>query len=183
MRFPGLTIVSMGAVSKVATPTKAEDIRLVMDGTNGVELNPRTRQRDQDRCPTAADVKRHQRAQAKERRRPLGLAVDVQEAHRIPPTHPEDWRHQGARSSEAANVYIYMYNVFGYSCSAYWWARLGGALVRAVHLVAAPSFCLWLLLMADDLKVESTSEHRERDVVWMILFWAMLGVPLAWKKT
>ena len=71
--------------------------------------------------------------------------MDVQEAHRIPPTHPSDWKHQGARSSTDGKVYIYMYNVFGYSCSAYWWARLGGALVRAVHLVVDPLQELGLL--------------------------------------
>ncbi len=182
-RFPELTVASMGAVSKVADPKHFSEVRLVVDGSNGVDLNPRVKQRDQDRCPTAADVKRYQRAQASEPHLPLGLALDVHEAHRIPPTREADWRHQGVRSSAESDIYIYMYNMFGYASSAYWWARLGGAVARAIHLVACPSQRLWVLLMADDFKIESSSRSRRRDVVWVVLLLVTMGVPLAWRKT
>ncbi len=181
-QYPDLTVVSLGAVAKVADPQSPEDLRLLMDGTHGVCVNSHIRQRDQDRCPTAADVKRVQRAQGQESRRPRGLALDAKEAHRIPPVHPEDWRFLGCRASLQSDIFIYKYGVFGIATSAYWWARLGGALVRACHLVALPSQALWLLLMADDLKVESTAEDAERQVLWLILFLLMLGVPLSWRK-
>ncbi len=183
VQFPNLTVAAMGAVSKIASPAHFSDIRLVIDGSNGVHLNTRVKQLDQDRCPTAADVKRVQRAQSAELHRPLGLALDVQEAHRIPPTRAEDWRHQGVRSHADGYIYVYKYNMFGYASSAYWWARLGGALARSVHLVACPSQRLWLLLMADDFKVESTSDQRRVDVIWVILYFVILGVPFAWRKT
>ncbi len=48
----------MGAVSKVAEPKHFSEVRLVVDGFNGVDL-----------------------------------ALDVHEAHRIPPTREADWRH------------------------------------------------------------------------------------------
>ncbi len=180
--FGDLTVVSLGAVAKVPEPKSAADIRTLMDGTHGVNINTRIRQRDQDRCPTAADVKRLQRAQA-EGRRPIGLALDVAEAHRIPPVHPDDWKYQGCRAETGGPVFVYRYGVFGYSSSAYWWARLGGALVRAAHLVAPPSHALWMLLMADDLKAESTASDREASIVWLVVFLCILGVPLAWRKT
>ena len=93
-RFPNLTVVSMGAVAKVPEPREAKDLRLVKDGTHGVSLNSRTKPRDQDRGPIASDVKRVQREQGRTARG-RGLAVDVQEAHRLSPVHPDDWEHQG----------------------------------------------------------------------------------------
>ena len=180
-RFPDLTIVSLGAVEKIAEPSKPEDVRLLMDGTYGVNLNTKIRVRDQDRCPTAADVKRVQREQA--RGRPLkGLALDVHEAHRLPPVHEDDWHFQGCRAESGGDIFVYMFGVFGYASSAYWWSRLGGALIRAIHLTAMPSQSLWLLMMADDIKVESASTDPEKDVVWVILFLSMLNVPFSWKK-
>ncbi len=107
IQFPDLTVAAMGAVSKVASPSHFSDIRLVIDGSNGVHLNTRVKQLDQDRCPTAADVKRVQRAQSAELHLPLGLALDVQEAHRIPPTREEDWRHQGVRSHADGYIDVY----------------------------------------------------------------------------
>jgi hypothetical protein len=114
-RFPDLTVASMGAVAKISDPTHYNDIRTVVDGSNGVHLNTRVKQKGQDRCPTAADVKRVQRAQSAEPHRPVGLALDVHEAHRIPPTRVEDWRHQGVRSSSAGHINIYKYNMFGWN--------------------------------------------------------------------
>ena len=55
--YPNLTVASLGAIEKIADPQRAEDIRLLMDGTYGVGINPRIKVRDQDRCPTASDVK------------------------------------------------------------------------------------------------------------------------------
>ncbi len=36
--------------------------------------------------------------------------------------------------------------------------------------------------MADDLKVESTAPAPEREVLWVIVFLALLNLPLAWRK-
>ncbi len=180
--FPGLTVMSLGAVAKVPEPARPEDVRILMDGTHGVAINTRIRQRDQDRSPTASDVKRYQRAQAEGVRRPRGLALDAQEAHRLPPVHPDDWRHLGCQARNSDDVFVYKYGVFGVSSSAYWWARLGGAILRAVHYAARPAQGLWILLMADDFKVESTAVNAEREVLWVILFLLLLRLPLAWRK-
>ncbi len=180
-QFPDLTVVSMGAVAKVGSPQGPDDLRLVMDATHGVGLNSRTKPRDQDRCPTAADVKRVQREQSRTRQA-HGLAVDVKEAHRLPPVHRDDWRYLACRARTEGAIYIYMYGVFGFAASAYWWSRLGGAAVRLLHHLAPTSAELWILMMADDVKIESTSSSSKLWILWAIIILRVLGVPLTWRK-
>ncbi len=180
-RFPQLTVVSLGAVTKVDVPESPDDIRLVMDATHGVTVNERIKPRDQDRSPTAADVKRLQRAQG-DARPAIGLAVDVKEAHRLPPVHERDWIHQACRAREGGEVTIYKFGTFGLASSAYWWARLGGAVVRALLRLAPRLAELWVLLMADDMKVESTSSTPHRWILWFVFMLRLFGVPLSWRK-
>ncbi len=179
--FPALTVNSLNAVAKLGETGSVSSVRLVLDGTHGVVVNKAIKQRDQDRCPVASDVRRVQREQALTGPA-LGLALDVREAHRLPRVHPSDWTHQGCRSSLSSDLFIFTVGCFGISTAAYWWSRLGGALVRAVHLLAQPSDQLWLLLMADDLKCESTAEHPEVPIVFVVLLFVILGVPLSWHK-
>ena len=179
--FPGLCINSLGAVAKTDGSGKVTGVRIVMDGTHGVDVNTRIRVRDQDMCPIAADVKRLQRAQFVEREC-LGLAIDVKEAHRLPLIRHEDWRYQACRARVGGCIYVYKCGVFGIASIAYWWSRMGGALVRLVHLLARPDDGLWLMLMADDLKAESTGLRPKRSVLFIILLWSVLGVPLSWTK-
>ena len=42
---------------------------------------------------------------------------------------------------------------------------------------------LWILMMADDIKVESTSKDRESAIIGVILFLSICGVPFSWDKT
>ena len=59
-----LSVNSLGAVEKGDQQGSLFGVRIVMDGTHGVQVNKRIRVRDQDLCPIAVDVKRVQRAQA-----------------------------------------------------------------------------------------------------------------------
>ncbi len=180
--FPNLTINSLGGVAKITESGEVASVRVVLDGTHGVVVNRAIRQRDQDRCPVAADVKRVQREQA--RTRPaLGLALDVREAHRLPRVHEDDWAHQGCRSDASPDVFVFLVGCFGISSAAYWWSRLGGALIRAIHLLSEPSDELWMLLMADDLKAESTSASPATSVIYALLILLVMGVPLSWHKS
>ncbi len=182
-RYPALQVASLGAVVKEDDAGQVTSVRLVLDGTNGIDLNRRIRQRDQDRCPTVADARRVQREQARYGR-VRGLAVDFKGAHRLPMVHPEDWRHQACRAEEGddADIYFYKCGVFGISSIAYYWSRLGGAAVRAAHYVADPAAEMWLLLMADDLKVESTSPRPHRPIVSLLVFFTLLRLPISWGK-
>ena len=79
-------------------------------------------------------------------------------------------------------MYIYKYGVFGYASSAYWWSRLGGALVRAAHHVGSTRLEWWALMMADDIKIESSSNNPQSSILWFILFLLVLRVPFSWNK-
>ncbi len=181
-RFPDLTVNSLNAVAKLDEAGSVTNVRLVLDGTHGVVVNRAIKQRDQDRCPVAGDVRRVQREQSLSGRA-VGLALDVREAHRLPRVHPDDWKFQGCRSSLSPDLFIFTVGCFGVSSAAYWWSRLGGALIRAVHLLALPSDELWILLMADDIKAESTSERPKLSIMYVILILVVLGVPLSWHKS
>ncbi len=182
-RYPSLQVASLGAVVKEDDSGQVKSVRLVMDGTNGIDVNRRIRQRDQDRCPTVADARRFQREQA-HYRAVRGLAVDFQGAHRLPAVHPADWKHQACRAEEGedADIYFYRCGVFGISSIAYYWSRLGGAAVRAAHYVADPAAELWLLLMADDLKAESTSSRPAQSIVSLLIFFRLISLPISWNK-
>ncbi len=180
-RFPNLSVNSLNAVEKLGEKGEVISIRLVMDGTHGVSINPRIRTRDQDQSPIAPDVKRAQREQAVTRR-PVGLGVDVRDAHRLVQVHHSDWGLQVCRAEAGGDVYCYMCGVFGISSIGYFWSRIGGALVRAVHHVMTPEDELWLMLMADDLKLECTAPAPEIRIVAVLLFWVLLGVPISWHK-
>ena len=52
---PGLTIASLGALQKSVGDDGVIAIRLLYDGTHGVEINRRIRVRDQDACPAAPE--------------------------------------------------------------------------------------------------------------------------------
>ena len=142
--FPKLCISSLGAVTKTDSVGVVTGLRIVMDGTHGVEVNSRIRVRDQDQCPIAADVKRVQRAQAREAAC-WGLAVDVKEAHRLPVVRAQFWEYQACRARQNGSIYLCKCGLCGIACIACWWSRIGAALVRWAHFVAVPSDGLWLL--------------------------------------
>ena len=63
-RFPDLVIASLGAQRK-EKPGGKVSARVLFDGTHGLCVNTRTRLRDQERAPIAADLKRSMREKAK----------------------------------------------------------------------------------------------------------------------
>ena len=86
-QYPGLVVASLGAVRK-DRPNGEVTARVVFDGTHGLAVNSRTRIRDQERSPIAADLKRAMREKAARGERTFALTADVKEAHRQIPIHP-----------------------------------------------------------------------------------------------
>ena len=167
--YPHLVVSSLGAIVKTDPGTgETLSVRMVLDGTNRVAVNNQIRVRDQDRCPTAADVRRQQKEQSLYSPG-LGLAADIKSAHRLPAVAPQDWHLQGCRSGSSSMVYVFKVGVFGVSSIAYWWARLGGAAIRIVHHVMDVADELWVLLMADDLKIESTCARPAMPILATLL--------------
>ena len=93
-------IASLGANRK-DKPNGEISARVLFDGTNGLQVNTRTRLRDQERSPIAADLKRAMREKATLGVRTFALTADVKEAHRQVPIHPRigtssvaEWRQE-----------------------------------------------------------------------------------------
>ncbi len=59
--WPGCGVASLGAVVKTDQAGAVIKVRPVYDGSHGMDINSRIRVRDQDRSPTAGDIKRLQR--------------------------------------------------------------------------------------------------------------------------
>ena len=93
LRFPGLVIASLGAQRK-EKPGGKVSARVLFDGTHGC-VNTKTRLRDQERAPIAADLKRSMREKAKVGELTFALSAEVTEAHRQVPIHPDDWHFLG----------------------------------------------------------------------------------------
>ncbi len=176
-RWPDAAVASLGAL------TSKGKVRILYDGTHGANVNPRIRVRDKDRGPCTSDVKRVLRAQSQRGRPTVGLTVDVADAHRIIPVREADWRYQVCRARRGGDLYAIHCGLFGISSAAYWWGRLAGAIVRLLHHISEPSMELWLLLVADDLKMESTARRPEEALLFVLWVLELLGVPLQWEKT
>ncbi len=181
-RWPDAAVCSLGALTKL-NGDGTKKVRMLMDATYGVGINDRIRVRDKDRGPSAPDIKRLLRAQADRQHRTLGLAIDVADAHRMVPVRQQDWRYQVCRATDGGPCYAFTCGVFGVASIAYWWGRLAGAVLRSIHYLAAADLDLWILLVADDFKIESTAARPERSILFVLWFFELLGVPLQWAKT
>ncbi len=181
-KWPDAAVSSLGALTKQSADGTTK-VRILMDGTYGVHVNDRIRVRDKDRGPGAPDIKRLLRAQSRRSRPTLGLAVDVADAHRLIQVRPEDWRFQVCRAHVDGPLYAFTCGVFGIASIAYWWGRVAGALLRTLHHLAPRDLELWVLLVADDFKIESTAANPQVSILFTLLLFEVLGVPLQWEKT
>ena len=99
-QFPNLVVASLGANRK-EKPGGTITARVLHDGTNGISVNRRTRVRDQERFPTAADVKRIMREKAAIGEQSFALTADVKEA-----TSPGPGRSKGTGTCLAARYHL-----------------------------------------------------------------------------
>ena len=125
-RFPNLVVASLGATRK-DKPDGTVSARVLFDGTNGVEVNKRTRVRDQERAPIAADLKRVMREKARFGERTFALTADVKEAYRQVPVAPCDWHPLGCQVQPGGSVYVNKVGTFGVASASYWWSRVASA--------------------------------------------------------
>ena len=98
-------IASLGAQRK-EKPGGPVSARVLFDGTHGLCVNTRTRLRDQERAPIAADLKRSMRGKAKVDELTFALSADVTEAHRQVPIHPDDWPYPWMPSYTWCDVFV-----------------------------------------------------------------------------
>ena len=180
-RFPRLQVVSMGAVEKAVEPPKKPTVRLVMDGSNGVQVNKRIKPRDQARSPTATDIKWQQREMGLTRPG-AGWWPTFAKPTSCPESTPTISNTNALEHDRAAMSYVHTVGIFGVTSIAYWWARLGGAALRCTIYLAALDWELWTMMRADDLKIESTAVRAKFAILWALCFLGVLGVPVSWEK-
>ena len=146
-------------------------------------MNKKTRVRDQERAPVAADLKRGMRAKSERGEKTFAVTADVTEAHRQVPIHPQDWRLLGCQVRSGGDVFINTVGTFGVASASYYWSRIATALGRLTQYMAGKSATTWHMLVADDFLLEASGgQYRFAILVFFILA-AVLGIPLSWYKT
>ena len=180
--YPKLVVASLGAQKK-DKPGGVVTARVLFDGTNGVQVNKRTRIRDQERAPIAADIKRLMRQKAAVGERTFALTADVAEAHRQVPVDPRDWYLLGSQVVPGGDVYINTVGTFGVASASYYWSRVASSVGRLTQYCTGSRATTWHLLVADDYHLEAGgAEYRSALLVFFVLC-AVVGVPLSWSKT
>ena len=109
----------------------------------------------------------------------LGFSLDVKAAHKRVVLHPEE---QGlVRFSLDGRLFFYRVTPFGATFSAFWWARLGGLLLRIFHHL------IWLshagFLDVDDFLFFMEASMMPTSAAMLCVFCQILEIPISWKKT
>ena len=119
-----LTVASLAAIEKGTSADGTVEVRVIHDGTHGVDVNRYIKVLDGAVFPTSADLKCCLREQAESGAPHLGLTLDVKEAHRCVAVREEDWPLQACQVHPGGLVYINMVGTYGVASAAYWWGRL-----------------------------------------------------------
>ena len=88
--YPNRVIAPLG-VNRKDKPGGVVLAQVLFGGTHGISVNTRTRIRDQERAPIAADLKRAMSKKSEHEEGTFALTAVVSEAHRQVPIAPEDW--------------------------------------------------------------------------------------------
>ena len=118
-------------------------------------MNTRTRLRDQERAPIAADLKRSMREKAKVDELTFALSADLTEAHCQVPIHPDDWHYLGCQVIPRGDVFVNTVGTFGIASASYYWSRVAGAIGRLLQYLSGHTSTSWHMLVADDYQLES----------------------------
>ena len=176
IQYPDLVVAALGANGVVSA-------RVLFDGSNGIAVNRRTRIRDQERAPVAADLKRVMREKARLGEKTFALTADVAEAHRQNPIHPRDWHLQGCQVEVGGDVYINKVGTFGVASASFYWSRAASALGRLTQYITGRTANTWLQLVADDFHLEVSGPEYRAALISFFVLCATAGVPLSWEKT
>ena len=179
LRFPHLVVASLGAIRE-DKPGRVVTAQVLFDGTNGIYVNRRTRIRDQERSPIAADLKRLMREKSQRGRRTFAITADVAEALRQVPINPRDWHVLECQVEPGGAVCVHAVGTFGVASASYCWSRGRSAVSRSAVPEAKRTRGMFWLLTTSTLRPEvpSITPHSFSFVVCVIA-----GVPLSWPKT
>ena len=178
-RFSNLVGASLGVIRKVQF-LGVVSVRVLSDGAHEITVNTRTGIRDQERAPTAFDLKRSMREKAYMDVRTFALTADVSEAHQQVPFAKEDWHLLGW---QAQPVLLF---TFTRSAQSGWHRRPIG---RQSQYFAGDSAHTWHMLVADDYHLDAGRGGRrggnlsKRTSLSFFILCETCEVPLAWNKT
>ena len=181
-QFPDLVVASLGAQRK-EKPGGIVTARILFDGTHGVNVNTRSRVRDQERSPIAADIKRILLEKSVAGLSTFALTADVTEAHRQVPVDRRDWHLLSSQVRPGGTVYVNTVGSFGVASASYYWSRVGSALGRLAQYLAGDTAQTWHLLVADDFHLDAGRGGYREALLSFFVLCALSGVPLSWSKT
>ena len=177
-RYPNVVIASLGAQRK-EKPGGKVSARVLFDGTHGFCVSSRTRLRDQERAPIAADLKRSMREKAKVDELTIALSADVTGAHRQVPIHPDDWHYLGCQVIPGGDVFVNTVGTFGIASASYYWSRAAGAIGRLLQCLSGHTPTSWHMLVADDYLLECGGPGYRPGLLLFFVLCAVVGVPLS----
>ena len=176
-----LQVASLGAVPK---DQQWSDVRVVHDGTHGIQVNRRIVQPNKMEFPQFDDLQAALRAfQGMDPVERLLVAFDIKSAHRLIPVQPEDWGFQAFRLDDSDRVYVNRVGTFGITTASFWWGRVAATLFRTFHRVLPRESLIYLLLFADDGLVMVGGEKYHKLALSVFIYLEIMEVPLSWKKT
>ena len=182
IQHPDLVVAALG-VNKKEKPNGVVSAWVLFDGSNGIAVYRRTRIRDQERAPVAADPKRVMREKARLGEKTFALTADVAGAHRQIPIHPRDWHLFGCQVEVGGDVYINKVGTFGVASASYYWSRAASALGRLTQYITGRTANTWHQLVADDFHLEASGPEYRAALISFFVLCAKAGVPLSWEKT
>ena len=172
-----MTVASLGAQKK-EKPGGEVTARILFDGTHGIDVNTRIRKRDQERAPTAADVKRFLRVKSSHETPTFALTADISEAHRQVPIDPRDWHYLGCQITAGADVYVHTVGTFGIASASHYWPRVSMAVGRLLQYLAGHRAQTWHLLVADDYHLDAGGQANRPAIIVFFVLCATVGVLL-----
>ena len=179
---PDLVVASLGAQRK-DKPGGVVSARVLFDGTHGITVNTRTRFRDQERGPVAADLKRIMREKSRVGVPTLALAADVSEAHRQIPVAEQDWHLLGCQVVPCGSVFMNTVGTFGVASASDYWSRVASAIGGVAQYLAGNTAYTWHMLVVDDYHLDAGGATYRTALFHFFTLCATANVPLSWSKT
>ena len=172
------TVASLAAIPKDETT-----VRVIFDGTHGVQVNNEIVIQDRLEFPTPSELATVMEvAQEQDWGVVLGIAADIMKAHRRFLHAEEDHGLLGCKADSSSKViWINRVGAFGVACAALHFGRLAGAIFRMVIRILRNQPC-FQLLFADDLKLVVGGPSKHMDLWTLLVGWLLVGTPFSWKK-
>ena len=176
-----LQIASLGAVPK---DQQWSDVRVVHDGTHGIQVNNKISQPNRMEFPQFDDLQAalgafREAAPLKK----LLVAFDIKAAHRLIPVQEQDWGLQAFRLDKEEEIYVNRVGTFGITTASFWWGRAAATLFRTYRRVLPRDSLVYLLLFADDGLVMAGGDNYHKLALSIFIYLEIMEVPLSWKKT